>query len=148
MELISWMSALSNIRLHFLKSVFYNLHPSSKDFWHFQFLNFFSKGKMLQIFVNEISNIRKRHWWNIYVMILTECDWNSQFFCILYIFFVLVVLYSYWFNFIEPTSLKSYTNIQDMKRFHRTGAVAETDVFCSYDKLLYGMRRYYKQQTV
>ena len=63
-------------------------------------------------------------------------------------FFVLVVLYSYWFNFIEPTSLKSYTNIQDMKRFHRTGAAAETDVFCSYDKLLYGMRRYYKQQTV
>ena len=106
MELISWMSALSNIRLHFLKSVFYNLHPSSKDFWHFQFFYFFSKGKTLQIFVNEISNIRKRHWWNIYVMILTECDWNSQFFCI-FVFciffcfscFVFLLVQFYWTHF-------------------------------------------------
>ena len=62
------------------------------------------------------------------VMILTRCDWNWQFF---------LVLKSYWFNFIEHTSPRNYTNIQDMKKFQPTGTVAETDVFRSYDKLLY-----------
>ena len=35
----------------------------------------------------------------------------------------------------DHTSPRNYTNIQDIKRFHPTGAVFQTVVFRSYDKI-------------